>query len=521
MAFRSIRGLAASLLAACASVSLAAPPAPQATASAGGVKQLRFGWDAVSGATGYELWFLANSGSQPVRFFQMPGSQRSVINNVSVHLLDWSNARYWVSACDSSGCTASTRLAVNNLVPDTIGVFNPPAQQASSQFGYEVALSGDGTTLAAAAPFEASDDANYPKGSAYIYKKSAGSWILQATIPFGVRRQGSTRNVRLALNGDGKVLAVALPGDKPFGSQTYIGSGAAKVFRAIEDDGWRQDVTIAMETGFEFGSAEEVLLDATGKTLAVWTPRDGSGFYIYTFDGSGTWSHTGTARGHGIDADRGSRCGGGVLSGDGKVLAYSCGSYEPSDSAFEVHAAPDWGIRDTIPVPGDANLNAVAIDSTGNLLATTAAPYYSSGDVGDVRTEVYRRVSGAYQREAVLRRGAWEGATPQAWPNTFGSRGALSADGKLLALSYPGDHGAGTGSLAPPLTAGTKATGAVYVYERRTNGWNLRRVVKPGRAGAGYETGTFGSSIAFGDNGKTLAVGQPAANNNGGVVWLY
>jgi hypothetical protein len=61
----------------------------------------------------------------------------------------------------------------------------------------------------------------------------------------------------------------------------------------------------------------------------------------------------------------------------------------------------------------------------------------------------------------------------------------------------------------------------VYVFERRTNGWTLRRVVKPGRPDAGYATGTFGRSLAFGDNGKALVIGQPAANNNAGVAWLY
>jgi trimeric autotransporter adhesin len=137
----SARGCAALLLAACTSLALAAPPAPQATARAGGIKQLRFDWNAVPGATRYELWFKNNASGTPVRYFQVPASQRSVINNVSVHLLDWPNVRYWVNACDSSGCTSSSQLSVNNLMLDTIGLFTPPSQQASSQFGSAVAIS--------------------------------------------------------------------------------------------------------------------------------------------------------------------------------------------------------------------------------------------------------------------------------------------------------------------------------------------------------------------------------------------
>ena len=119
MSSLSARGCAALLLLACTSLALAAPPAPQATARAGGIKQLRFDWAAVPGATSYELWFKNNATATPVRYFQMPGSQRSVINNVSVHLLDWTNVRYWVNACDSSGCTSSSQLSVNNLMLDT------------------------------------------------------------------------------------------------------------------------------------------------------------------------------------------------------------------------------------------------------------------------------------------------------------------------------------------------------------------------------------------------------------------
>jgi hypothetical protein len=507
------------LLAAVSSLALAAPPAPQPTAGANGIKQLRFDWNAVTGATGYELWFKANAGAQPVRYFQMPASQRSVINNVAVHLLDWGNARYWVSACDLTGCTASSQLAVNTQMPDTIGLFSSPSQQAASQFGYVTALSDDGRTLAVAAPFEATSDPALPKGSAYIYRKSGNGWVFQSAIPFDVARQGNTRNVRLSLDGAGNVLAVALMGDKPHGAATGIGSGSVKIFRHVPGHGWRSDATIAMQTGIEWTSAEDVELNDAGNTLAVKTVLGESGVYVYTYDDAGTWSHTGTALGHGADVDEGDSCGQFSLSADGKVLAYTCGSFDPDDTVLEVHAAPDWGIRDTIDIPaGTTYLAAEALDATGDALAVTLA---NSSDFTDIRVEIHRRASGSYQREAVLRPGAWTRNSGNG-VDGFGSQVRFSTDGKLLAISDPGDRGVGIGSLAPPLTAGSRAIGAVYIYERRSNGsWNLRRVVKPGRAGAAFEAGQFGRDIAFADNGRVLAVGHPTANNNAGVLWLY
>jgi trimeric autotransporter adhesin len=520
MTKKSLRRTVALLLAAGASVVMAAPPAPQATASAGGIKQLRFNWNAVSGATGYELWFLANAGSQPVRFFQMPGSQRSVINNVSVHLLDWSNARYWVNACDSSGCTSSSRLAVSNLMLDTIGVFNPPSLQPASEFGTEVAVSSDGTVLAALAPKETTADPDFPEASVYVYRKSGGAWTYEASIPLDVSYRGSTNNADLAISGDGEVLAIGLPIDQPRDSDTGYGRGSVRVFRFDQRNGWKHEATIAQRTGFELYSSDQVELDQSGRTLAVKTELGASGVFIYTDDGSGSWSHTGTVIGHGNAPENGETCGRFALSADGKVIARSCSEFYPQVDTqwFEVYAAPGWGIRDTITAPPGTYLTALSADSTGDALAVASG---TSGDTSTPNVEIYRRLNGAYQREAVLRRGAWNNNVAQAYPTQFGFRGEFSADGKLLAVSYPGDVGIGTGALTPPLAAGTKATGAVYVYERRTNGWNLRRVVKPGRAGSSYETGTFGRSIDFGDNGKTLAVGQPAANNNAGVTWLY
>ena len=518
MSSLSVRGCTALMLLTCASLALAAPPAPQATARAGGIKQLRFDWAAVPGATSYELWFKNNATAAPVRYFQMPGSQRSVVNNVSVHLLDWPNVRYWVSACDSSGCTPSSQLSVNNLMADTIGLFTPPSQLASSQFGNEVAISKDGNTFAATAPFESTDDPRFPKGSAYIYRRSASGWAFQAAIPFDVTRDSRIGHTDLALNANGNVLAIGLSGDHPHGSDVGIGTGSVKVFRFVEGTGWRHDATIGQRNGFELGSSDQVELDDLGITLAVKTELGRSGVYIYTYDGAGSWSHTGTAVGHGNAPENGENCSHFALSGNGQVVARECSAFYPSDLVwFEVYAAPGWGIRDTIPLPaGTTFQKALSADATGDALAIFAG---DSNAISNVRVDVYRRANGSYQREASLRRGSWETGTSTDVRSGFGWNGQFSADGKLLAITDVNDHGVGTGSLSPPLTAGTKATGAVYVFERRTSGWALRRVVKPGRAGASYETGSFSSAIAF--NGGTLVVGQPAANNNAGVVWLY
>jgi hypothetical protein len=517
MPTRSVHGCVALLLATCTALAVAAPPAPQVTARANGVKQLRFDWNAVSGATSYELWFRSGTNATPSRFFQMPGSQRSVVNNVSVHLLDWNNARYWVNACDATGCTASSPVSIGNLMPDTIGLFATPSQQTASQFGSAVAMSRDGTTFAVAAPTEATDNPQLPKGSAYVYRRSAGAWVFQAAIPFDISRDAEVGRASLALSGNGNVLAIGLSADTPHGAETGIGRGSVKLFRFVEGNGWRHDATIGQYTGFELYCCDQVELDDRGTKLAVKTEAERSGVFIYTYGSAGTWSHTGTIVGHGNAPENGESCGRVAFSADGNVVARVCSAIEPTPfRVLEVYAAPAWGIRDTIPMPaGREFVNVLSADATGDGLAISAR---STTSTRDSSVDIYRRINGSYQREVSLRRGAWENNSAD---NAFGAAGHFSGDGKLLAVTDTGDHGIGTGALTPPLAAGRAATGAVYVFERRTNGWTLRRVVKPGRPDAGYATGTFGRSLAFGDNGKALVIGQPAANNNAGVAWLY
>jgi hypothetical protein len=70
------------------------------------------------------------------------------------------------------------------------------------------------------------------------------------------------------------------------------------------------------------------------------------------------------------------------------------------------------------------------------------------------------------------------------------------------------------------------------VYERKANGWTLRRLVKPGSTNEQWA----GHAVALGDNGKVLVVGAPfdasaATGINGdwndasaperGAVWIY
>jgi hypothetical protein len=106
--------------------------------------------------------------------------------------------------------------------------------------------------------------------------------------------------------------------------------------------------------------------------------------------------------------------------------------------------------------------------------------------------------------------------------------------GEFVAITDFDDSGAGRDIKAPPLQPGTVATGAVYVFARSGNSITLRKVLKP------HQVATpvfhFGTSLSFGDQGRTLAVGHAdedsassgiggdrndASLGDAGATWLY
>jgi hypothetical protein len=108
----------------------------------------------------------------------------------------------------------------------------------------------------------------------------------------------------------------------------------------------------------------------------------------------------------------------------------------------------------------------------------------------------------------------------------------ISRDGKIAALGNWEDNLIGTGPVYPPYSNADPGSGVVVVYERKTNGWSLRRMVKPGSTNVQWA----GHSVALGNSGRILAVGAPmdasaATGIDGdrnddseperGAVWLY
>ena len=245
--------------------------------------------------------------------------------------------------------------AVYVLVRDDLGEWSQQAYvkasnpDAHDRFGWSVALSDDGDTLAASAIGESShatgidgdqgDDSAAESGAVYVLvRDDAGSWSQQAYVKASDPDPGDQFGYDVALGEHGNTLAVGAffeDGD----DDSISGSGAVYVLVRDELGRWSQQAYAKAsnpDPSDAFGRS--VALSADGRTLAVGasfedssavgiggqraddTAPDSGAVYVLVRDGMGTWSQRAYVKAPNPDPD--DRFGSSVaLSGDAHTLA--------------------------------------------------------------------------------------------------------------------------------------------------------------------------------------------------------
>jgi hypothetical protein len=88
----------------------------------------------------------------------------------------------------------------------------------------------------------------------------------------------------------------------------------------------------------------------------------------------------------------------------------------------------------------------------------------------------------------------------------FGFAMALSADGRVLAVSSPGEDSNAIGIDGNQQNNGAEIAGAVYIFARAAGSWVQEAYVKASNT---KENGGFGEALSLSADGRTLAVGAP------------
>ena len=342
------------------------------------------------------------------------------------------------------GASVFRRSASGRWAPEAR--LEPRKRGSDDRFGWSLALSGDGSALAAGAKWsgpgggggsvlsEPSDfmdlrnkgERDAP-GAVYVYRRSeSGRWALEAIVEAPAPGAGDEFGEAVALDGPGDALAVGagtedgsaagvrMAGEaglaEALADEGAPDSGAAYVFRRSESGRWALEAYVkapAPGRGDWFGSA--VSLDAGGEALAVAAPREGSA---------------------------------------------ASGAFLPGGPLFE-RALADEGFPDA-----------------------GAAYLYRRGRSGRWALEAYAKAPGGAGRERPPRfklprsppnhwnwgRASWQGGIRPAL--------ALSADGAALAASAP--HGAGASAGLGGAPGARCGLGAAQVHRRgRSGGWSL------------------------------------------------
>jgi hypothetical protein len=535
---------------------------PLLNIKAQGIKTLQFYWPAVSDAQEYRL-LEDTSGSGD---FTQIATLNAGITNYDYSLPSISarvNARYRLQSCNRAGCSNSrTDVSAIPALNQAIGYIKASNTDANDRFGWSVAISSDGNTLAVGAYDEDSDatggnNATSNSGAVYIFGRSGNAWVQEALIKASNTDADDRFGWSVALSGDGNILAVGAPNEDSNAKGTI---GADQINNLAPNAGatyiysrngstWLQQAYIKAsntDAGDFFGAALALSIDGT--TLAVGaygegsitTGTSGSGqtdnsapnsgaAYVFIRSGN-NWTQQAYIKASNTDA--GDQFGWALaLSGDGAMLAVGAynedsnatgtsGSGQANNSAENSGAVyvftlsgTGWSqqtyIKASNTEKNDVFGISVALSADANTLAVGAYGEASNatGTSGSGQSDNSKAFAGSVYIFARSGTSWSQQAYIKAF-NTdvlyyFGAAVALSADGTTLAVGAYGEtsNAKGIGGIQSDLAI---YAGAVYVYTRSNGTWNPQSYLK---APNSDENDNFGSALALSSNALTLAVG--------------
>jgi hypothetical protein len=339
--------------------------------------------------------------------------------------------------------------------------------EEGDRFGYSLALSDDGATLAVGAIGEDSaatgvdgnqaDNSAAQAGAVYVFTRAGASWSQQAYLKASNAQAGDLFGFCVALDRSATTLAVCgydedssaqgIDGDQR--SNGSNGSGAAYVF-VRSGATWTQQAYIkASNTVLQAAFGAAIALSADGTTLAVCAVDE---------DGLNA----------GVDApqwqadrrpEERTRI---AEASAGAVYVYTrsgaAWTFQAYLKPFNIRANDVFGARLALSADGSV-LAAGAPQQTGGGRGLDARPTdFSAPESGAVY--LFTRAAGRWSQSAYVK-------APNAQEyDLFGSGVALSGDGRVLAAAAMGEDSAARGVNGNQGDNSMRDSGAVYIFGR-------------------------------------------------------
>jgi cysteine-rich repeat protein len=327
--------------------------------------------------------------------------------------------------------------------------------ESGDQFGLNLALSGDGATLAVGAFSECSaatgvdgdqsDNSVFGSGAVYLFTRSGTAWTQQAYIKASNPGLNDDFGASVALSGDGATLAVGAVGEASAatgidGDQTSNAlelAGAVYVFTR-SGTAWNQQAYLkASNTDASDRFGTSVAVSADGATLAVGAVLESSA--ATGIDGDPTSNAVEQAGAAYVFTRSGT-----TWSQQAYVKASNPGSHDHFGSS--VALSPD-GATLAVGAPGEAS---AATGFGGDQLDDSAD--------GAGAAYVFTRSGTRWTQQAYLK------ASNAEIGDQFGTSVALSADGATLAVGAYLEDGAAAGIDGDQTNNSARLSGAVYMF---------------------------------------------------------
>ncbi|RLA07341.1 MAG: hypothetical protein DRQ51_06515, partial [Gammaproteobacteria bacterium] len=502
-------------------------------------KIFEFNWSDIadSGVTSYELMENKDGSSGFVEIATInPGIE--TYQHI-VALYNRVNAKYLIQACVGATCYNSDELSVSGNLKEAIGYIKASNTGADDKFGSSLSMSSDGSTLAVGTPEE-----DNMAGAVYIFvKDSSHNWTQQAYLKASNAEAGDQFGYSVALSSDGSTLAVGaktessnatvINGDDTDNSAT--GSGAVYVFTRDGTTWTQQSYLKASNTdaGDEFGHS--VSLSSDGSTLAVGAPREDSNWspsnnaipnagavYIFTRDGADWSSHPYIKTSVDVsDVEMDDLFGWSVsISGDGSTLAVGLVGARDGFYIFVKDSGNVWSLQDHFSGSAGGIGWSVSLSGDGNTLAI-GAPFNNSNSTGintyDSNSHatrsglvyVFIRLDESWFAAGCLQ-ATIKASNTGAYDN-FGWSVSLSADGDTLAVGAYREASNATGINGDQTDNFADYTGAVYVFTRDGTTWSQQAYIKASNTEAGDN---FGNFVSLSGDGNTIAVSATGEASN-------
>ena len=373
----------------------------------------------------------------------------------------------------------------------------------SDRFGYNIAISGDGSTLAVGARYENSnatgingDDSNNSAadaGAVYIYVNTDGVWTQQAYIKASNTQASDLFGTYVSLSDDGNTLAVGATGEDSnstgvngfqFNNSTSS-AGAAYVF-VRTDTTWTQQAYVKASNPDAFDNFGRVVsLSGDGKNLAVGASDEDS-------DANGI---------NGNQLDN-------TASGAGAVYMFvrngSTWSQQAYIKATNSDASDSFG-ETAIEMSTDGNTLVIAADGEDSNATGINGNQLDNSYVGAGAVYVYIRIGTTWLFQAYIKASNTDSG------DDFGEDLGLSDDGSVLVVGAWDEDSNATGVEGDQTNNSIPRAGALYVFRRNVSIWSQEAYIKASNPG---DSDYFGFRVALSGDGKTFCVGAQYEDSN-------